>query len=261
MSDEPGTVGVVGDAPAAVDAAEGAGAETVTGDAAGTTGDAGADLASAAAAVVDAAPDLAVAVGEAALLALVRAGVAAPVVPVAAGRGVDSVPRDAAGPAVEAALAGDVERRDHPVYAVTVAGEPAARILADAGLFAEEPAHISEYSVRTPAGRVARFRADGVVVGTPAGSHGYLSAAGGPVIQPGTGVVGVTPVARFATKRERWVVRPSGLVLAVERGETPVSLVADDRTVRRVPPGEPVRFEADGTLTTLRTADSQPFFG
>lgn len=239
-------MGVVGEAPAAVAAAEDAGWATATGDAG---------------AVVDAAPEFAVAAGEAAVLALVRAGVVAPVLPLAAGRGVGSVPSDATRSAVEAALDGEAERRDLPVYAVTVGGERAARALLDAGLFADEPAHISEFSVRTTGGPVARFRADGVVVGTPAGSHGYLSAAGGPVMQPGAGVVGVTPVARFATTRDRWVLRPAGLVLAVERDETPVSLVVDDRTVRRVAAGEPVRFEPDGTLTTLHVEESRAFFG
>lgn len=267
---EPGTVGIVGDAPGAADAAEDGGATVVTGSDGGAAGDdAAADLADAAAAVVDAAPDLAVAAGEPALLALVRAGVEAPVLPVAAGRGVRSVPRDAAGAAVEAALGGDgtpadastVERLDHPLYGVSVDGERAARVLTDAGLLAEEPAHISEFSVRTPDGTVARFRADGVVVGTPAGSHGYLAAAGGPVLQPGAGVVGVAPVARFSTARDRWVLRPAGLALAVEREETPVSLVADDRTVRQVAPGERVTFEREGTLRTVVVEQSQPFFG
>lgn len=231
--------------------------------------------------VVAADPGSVVAVGESSLLALVRAGVSAPVLPVAAGPGYGGVGDDGYGgtrseadgvgvdpaeeslvlAAVEALVAGEFGTESRTVLDVSVGGERVGRALADATLVTAEPARISEYAVETPDERVARFRADGVVVSTPTGSHGYGRSAGGPVLEPGSGVVSVVPVAPFAVNVDRWVVSADEPVaLTVERDEGEVSLLVDDRTVRSVPPETPVELVADGTLDVVRTPESRPFF-
>lgn len=213
-------------------------------------------------------PEAVVAVGESALLALVRDGLDVPVLPVGAGPGYggvdpendDAVEADLAG-AVEALLAGDAATESRAVLDVSLDGEHAGRALADAMLVTAEPSRISEYGVRSDGERVERFRADGVVVSTPTGSHGYGRSAGGPLLEPGSGVVGVVAVAPFAVNVDHWVLSgDSPVTLRVERDEGEVSLLLDDRTVGEVPPNTPVEIRADDAIDVVRVPGSQSFF-
>lgn len=204
-----------------------------------------------AAEVVAAEPDVVAAVGEAAVSDLVRAGVAAPVLPVDAGDGFDSVETKAAPEALEGALAGDLDTRTHPVLSVAVDGEPAGRGCFDAMLVTSEPARISEYAVEAGGG-VDQFRADGVVVATPAGSHGYARAVGGPVLDPDAGGLAVVPVAAFTVRSSSRVVGTTGpLTVRVERDEGAISLLVDGEVCREVPTRRPVTIRVDGRFDTL----------
>ncbi len=238
----PGTpVGVLGDHPPAVDAVGAAGADPVAGDAD---------------AVLARNPAAVVAVGEAAVVDLARAGADVPVLPVGASRGVRSVPESGVEPAVASLVGGEGATVDHPVYAVD--GGPA--VLLDLLLVTDGPARISEYVVRADGEPVGRFRADGVVLATPAGSVDYARAAGGPVVAPGTGVGAVVPVAPFATDPSDWVLQLEAVELSVAREETPVNLVADGRTERRVGAGESLALERRGSLRVAVVADSADHF-
>ncbi|WP_436907237.1 ATP-NAD kinase [Halosimplex marinum] len=238
MSDSP-LVGVVGaDAEAAVAAVESAGGRATAG---------------AASRVVDGS-DALVAVGEPALLAVARTGTDRPVLPVAAGRGVRSAPREALRDAVADLLAGDYESVPHPLVDVRVADRTRATALFDLMLVSAEPAQISEYAVDSGDDRVARFRADGVAVATPAGSSGYASDAGGPVLAPDTDAVAVVPVAPFETDIDHWALPPDGLGVTVERDETTVHLLADDRVVGPVEPDDPVRVVPAGSISVAVVA-------
>lgn len=231
-----------------------------------TTGDSTSD-------VLPTDPDAVVAVGESALLALVRDGLGTPsadipVLPIDAGPGYGSVsggetgnPSDDAIAAVESLVAGEYEIESRATLGVSVGGERVGRALADAMLVTTEPARISEYAVRSGDQPVEQFRADGVVVSTPTGSHGYGRNAGGPLLEPGSGVVGVVPVAPFAVNADHWVLagdRP--VTLRVARDEGAVSLLLDDRTVREVPPHTPVEVRDDETFPVARVPQRRPFF-
>ena len=241
MNDSP-VVGVVGpDADTAVAAVESAGGRAVPG---------------AASRVVDES-DAVVAVGESALLAVARTGTDAPILPVAAGRGVRSVPRTDLATAVADFVAGDYEPASNPLIDVHVADRTRATVFFDLMLVSAEPAQISEYAVDHGADPVAQFRADGVAVATPAGSSGYTSAAGGPVLSPDTDAVAVVPVAPFETDSDHWVLPVEGLTVSVERDETAVHLLADDRVVGPVDPHETVRVVPTGSVTTATVAAGQ----
>lgn len=177
--------------------------------------------------------DLVVAVGEDALLGLTAEPPTLPVLPVDGG-GPHAVAHDEIGEAIASVAAGTADRVEHPVLGVRVGDERAGRALADVSLVTSEPARISEYAIRTRNRPVADFRADGVVVATPLGSAGYARAAGGPVLDPGTGLA-VVPVSPFATAFDTWVVRPP-VALSIERDDGPVSLVVDDAATREVAP-------------------------
>lgn len=207
---------------------------------------------------------LVVAAGEAALVDLARSPVEAPVLPVDAGDGVRPVSADAIETAVGRVLDGDCETIEHPVVSTVGPGgegtAPTATALFDVALVAAEPARISEFEVRCGDDRVDRFRADGVVASTPAGSAGYNRAADGPVVAPGSDVVAVVPLAPFATHADRWVLPLESVTLSVQRNETPVELLADGRTEGAVGAGSPVSLSRSATLETVVVPESDPFF-
>lgn len=216
----------------------------------------GADVVDGSAAdVVAAAPEWIVAVGEGALLAVARAGPEVPVLPVDAGAGVRSVPRPAAPAAVDALLDGAAEPFSRVTLDVAVDGESVGPAVFDVLLTAAEPAHISEFSVHDAGARVGRFRADGVVVATPAGSVGYADAAGGPHVAAGTGVLAVVPVAPFATDADHWVVGDDRVEVRPERS-VPVSLVVDATEWGKLPPDATVTVAAGGELRLASTPQS-----
>ena len=183
-----------------------------------------------------------------------------PILPVNAGPGVASVPLAAISPAIEALLAGEGRRHDRPVLAALENGTERARALCDVMLVTAEPARISEYAVRSGGDLVARFRADGVVVSTPAGTHGYGRSVGAPVVARGTDVVSVVPVAPFATSADHWVLPTGDVTLTIERDEVPVELLADDRRCDCVPPHTPLSIARVDSLTIRTVPQSQSSF-
>lgn len=237
-----GTVGVVGPAEAVEGSLTDAGREVVYGTAE---------------TVREATPDWIVAVGEAALVDLVAAGVDRPVLPVDVEAAVRPVPRDRADAAIRSVAAGDATLRDRTLLSVAVDDDPVARALLDVALVTDVPARISEFGVEAGGDSVARFRADGVVVATPAGSVGYARDAGGPILSPGTESVGVVPISPFATDTDHWVFRDESLVVVPHREEA-VAVVVDGRKRQVIGAGESVTMAADGRLAVLSVPDARP---
>lgn len=241
------TAGVVGDAGGVADALSAAGLDPVEGDAD---------------AVLASDPSVVVAVGERALAALARQHPSVPILPIEAGRGVRSVPSGAVEAAAERLAAGGWRVEDHPLVGLEWPGGRSVAFL-DAMLVTAEPADISEFAVRAAGDRVARFRADGVVAATPAGSPGYARTAGGPVASPGLGleVLVVVPVAPFATSLDHWVVPLEDVAVTVERDEAPVEVLADDRSVGTAPVGDPVELVSAGHVGVVRLPEGRSPFG
>jgi NAD+ kinase len=200
-----------------------------------------------------------VAAGEAAVVDLARSGVDVPVLPIEAGEGVRSVSRPAADETLERLVGSDSPTERHPVLSVSGPGTD-TRAVFDVTLAAAEPARISEFAVRSGGESVARFRADGVVTSTPAGSVGYNRSAGGPVVAPETDVVSVVPLAPFATDADHWVLPAEEVTLSVTRDETPVELLADGRSEGLVETGEPIDLAYAGAIETFVVPESARFF-
>lgn len=205
--------------------------------------------------VLAATPSVLVTIGEAGLTAVARTGTDVPVLPIGSVPGIESVDVDDIDAAIAAALEGDAIERDRPLLGVELGSGSSRsdreRALLDVTLVTDEPARISEYSVESRGDAIAQFRADGVVVATPVGSYGYASAVDAPRLSPAVDAVVVVPIAPFVTATRRWVLPEDDLALGVERDEGDVSLLADDRIVGTVSPGERVTVAVDGTLSTL----------
>lgn len=235
-------LGVVGEAEARgklADRLQAGGAAVETGDAA---------------AVLAADPAVAVAVGETAVVDLVRAGVDVPVLPVGEVPGLPAMRADDVPAAAGRLRDGDVETRSHRLLAVDAAGSDVGAAAFDVLLVRSEPGRISEYSL-VDEERRSRFRADGVVAATPAGSHGYAHAAGGPRLSLDAEAVAVVPVAAFGLGAPSWVVTPEdGLTLRVERDEGDVSVVVDGRERRRLAGRAAVSLTPGDTFRTVAPA-------
>ena len=198
-------------------------------------------------------PDATVAVGDAAVRDALRSASGGTVIPVGTHRlafGVDAAASrirellDALNSSVDG-----VDRVTHPVLGVDTGASSEYRAVADVALVTEEPARISEFSVRFARGREASFRADGVVVATPFGSEGYANAAGGAVVEPGGGL-SVVPIAPFSTGIDAWVAAER-VTLSVERETESVALVVDGAVRETADPSRPVEIEVIDRVEAL----------
>ena len=205
--------------------------------------------------------DVAVAVGESALLSL--AGKSTPILPVDAGTGFRSVDRDSLTDALSALVAGTYTEWTVPKFSVAIDGETTTTALMDVMLVTEAPAEISEFAVETERDAIAQFRADGVLVASAPGTGGYARRVDAPVLAPEIPAAAVVPVAPFATRLDHWLVSTETnpvVTVTVEREEAVVSLLADDRTVGTVPPHTPITVSVSDSVTLLRVAESASCF-
>ncbi|WP_254522872.1 NAD(+)/NADH kinase [Natrinema caseinilyticum] len=220
--------------------------------------------------VLAAEPSVLVAVGDASLAAAARAGVETPILPVGPVTGIESIDRDRVPDALAAALDGRAVRRARPVLDVALEtrsereglsdahdASSRERALFDVTLVTDEPARISEYGVHGTDATVATFRADGVVVATPAGSNGYASAVGAPRLSAAVDAIAVAPIGPFVTQTRRWVLPDDDLALTVERDEGDVTLVVDGRPVGSVTVDSRIAVAATEPLQTLVVPDEQ----
>ena len=94
---------------------------------------------------------------------------------------------------------------------------------------------------------LTEFNADGLIVATPTGSTAYSLSAGGPILQPQSGVLVITPICPHVLTNRSIIVAESS-VIEVEASEPdyPVYLSVDGR--------DSLRLEV-GAVVTIRKAD------
>ncbi|EMA01773.1 NAD+ kinase [Haloarcula vallismortis] len=201
--------------------------------------------------------DRVVAVGEDAVAAVARAESDPLVLPVAAGRGVRSVPRNDAVAAVSGVADARVET--HPVLHVTMPDGTVEQAFWDVTLVTADAARISEFTIASTSDRIGQFRADGVVIATAAGSPGYAHRVGGPILAPSEQAV-VAPIAPFATDPDHWVLPADGLNVLIERDEATVELLVDDRISRPVSYQERITISLGSPVRTAVVDESRSRF-
>ena len=239
-------------------------------------------------AVLAADPTVVVTVGDSALTAMARAAddATSPVLPVDTSPGVSPVAAGELGHAFDALTAEETTVKAHPLLSVSIdadvidtgssdagsadtgssdtASSEETRIhaLFDVSLVTAEAARISEYGVTSRGRQIAQFRADGVVTATPAGSHGYASAADGPSLSGAISGLAVVPIAPFVTRTRHWVLPNGDLSLSVEREGDDVTLCVDDQVIGTLEAHSSVRIEVDSTVqfVTLETPVSRDPF-
>lgn len=211
--------------------------------------------------VLAAEPSVLVTVGEAGLMTAARAGTDVPFIPIGPVSGVDTIDAENLETVLTAVLDGHAIDQQHPLLGVSLESESGpeerGRALFDVTLVTDEPARISEYGVESRGEKIVQFRADGVVVATPAGSYGYACAIDAPHLSSAIDAVAVAPIAPFVTTTRRWVLPHDDLGLSVERDEGDVCLLADDRRVGTVSAGDRVSVGVAGTFSTIHVPDSR----
>lgn len=203
------------------------------------------------------ATDRVVAVGADALATVARTDGDPLVLPVDAGRGVRSVPRDAVTEAVDGL--DDARVESHPVLRCTMPDGTVKQAFWDVTLVTADAARISEFTIDLPEDRIGQFRADGVVVATAAGSPGYAHRVGGPILAPSKQVA-VVPIAPFATDPDHWVVPLTDLTASVERDEATVELLIDDQSTGTVGHRNGISITAGPAVRTAVVDASQSRF-
>ena len=88
---------------------------------------------------------------------------------------------------------------------------------------------------------LTEFNADGLIIATPTGSTAYSLSAGGPILEPESGVFVITPICpHVLTNRSIIVSENSMIEVEASEPDYPVYLTVDGR--------EPVRIAKDATV-------------
>ena len=109
-----------------------------------------------------------------------------------------------------------------------------------------------------------RYEADGIIISTPTGSTGYNMSAGGPVTEPGSRVILMTPICPHTMGSRTIVLSPEDLVrveLADDRGTGGlyVETTFDGMYHRKLYPGESIDITTSSHVTKIVRLNSESF--
>jgi NAD+ kinase len=122
-------------------------------------------------------------------------------------------------------------------------------------------ARVVRLDVTIDESHLATFVADGLVVASPTGSTGYSFSAGGPIVEPHSRNLVVTPIAGYLSAIRSIVVSPQQVVRArvTDAHEALVSI--DGREDRRVAVGDVVEVRAmERPMRFVEPAGALPFW-
>ena len=136
---------------------------------------------------------------------------------------------------------------------VTTKGKPSppARALNDAVISRGEISRLIRLRTRVNGISLTEFNADGLVVATPTGSTAYSLSAGGPILEPQSGVFVITPICPHVLTNRSVIVGDQS-VIEVEASEPdyPVYLTLDGR--------DPVPLDFGSTVVIRRAKQTLP---
>lgn len=109
---------------------------------------------------------------------------------------------------------------------------------------------------------LTEFNADGLIVATPTGSTAYSLSAGGPIMEPESGVFVITPICPHVLTNRSIIVSENS-VIEVEASEPdyPVYLTVDGREPLRIVRGAKVEIRKADKKLRLAALPNVTFFG
>jgi len=106
-----------------------------------------------------------------------------------------------------------------------------------------EHSRLIRLAVRVGDTVLTEYNADGLIVATPTGSTAYSLAAGGPILDPDSGVFVVNPISPHVLTNRAVIVNDSTPITIVAADESPdVLLTLDGRATHRLARGDTVRI-------------------
>ena len=143
------------------------------------------------------------------------------------------------------------------------AGEPRStyRALNDIVVSKGDIARMGDFAVELDGKRVARFRADGVIVSTPTGSTAYTLAANGPILTPDVDAMVVTPICPHLLTLRPIVIRgDASLTVRVEGIQNQALLTVDGQKAVELLMGDEVRCRRSSHQVNLVRISEGGFF-
>ncbi len=163
--------------------------------------------------------------------------------------------------------AGDyaLEERMRLEATVLPGGDPAGArswaALNEAAVVRGSMARVVRLDVRIGASHMATYIADGIVISSPTGSTGYSFSAGGPILDPTSRILVVSPVAAYLSAIRSVVVSPQHMVSVrvLEAFDCLVSIDGQEDVALRV--GDEVRVAAhDRPIRFVEPRGALPFW-
>jgi NAD+ kinase len=145
--------------------------------------------------------------------------------------------------AVESIANGKMTFSNRALLEVTLRGANEKPMIAlnDAVFSRGELSRLIRLRTRVNGEALTEFNADGLIIATPTGSTAYSLSAGGPILEPESGVFVITPICpHVLTNRSIIVSERSTIEVEASEPDYPVYLTVDGR--------DPVRIAKDATV-------------
>ena len=108
---------------------------------------------------------------------------------------------------------------------------------------------------------LTEFNADGLIIATPTGSTAYSLSAGGPILEPESGVFVITPICpHVLTNRSIIVSEKSVIEVEASEPDYPVYLTVDGREPLRIAKGATVQIRKAKKTLQLAAMPDMSFF-
>ncbi|MEW6510605.1 MAG: NAD(+)/NADH kinase [Bacteroidota bacterium] len=105
------------------------------------------------------------------------------------------------------------------------------------------------------------YRGDGLIISTPTGSTAYALSNGGPIVTPGSKVIGITPISPHTLSGRPLVIPETSVVRVIARAEAAEILLAADGQEEAFlpPPAEIAVSRADYPVRIVKRMDRSYF--
>lgn len=163
--------------------------------------------------------------------------------------------------AVESIANGKMTFSHRALLEVTLAKEKPMIALNDAVFSRGKLSRLIRLLTRVNGEPLTEFNADGLIIATPTGSTAYSLSAGGPILEPESGVFVITPICpHVLTNRSIIVSEGSTIEVEVSEASYPVYLAVDGRDPVRVECGAPVEIRKAKKTLQLAAMPGASFF-